>query len=205
MADSQWEGQHRREEGAMSTCDFFRGSVVKTVAAPAVVQIDRRRGDDRQGAEMSNPQRVNPGQWTKGQSGNPKGRPPQRRSLAAILQQAAEYDTFGALENRELLAQHIWEGMASGTVHLAGGKIYELTQREWLDLVKWVHTHLDGTLATHTAQRLPAVEQKVIEVITREPIDELMRERKRIAELSGREFNPGERIDEDTLVVEYSR
>jgi len=38
----------------------------------------------------------------------------------------------------------VWEGLALGTITFVGGRTVELNGKEWLELVKWVHSHVDG-------------------------------------------------------------
>jgi hypothetical protein len=83
--------------------------------------------------------------WRKGESGNKTGRPPKGRALAQVLRQTGEFDSYGDLTNQQLLAQMVWEGLAMGTITFSSGRTLELNVKEWLELVKWVHAHVDGT------------------------------------------------------------
>jgi hypothetical protein len=103
------------------------------------------------------------GRWVKGVSGNSKGRPTSERALAKVLRATGEHDSYGDISNKALLARMIWEGLAWGKITFAGGKTLELTAREWLDMVKWVHAHVDGVVRPEPPEqaqeppRLPTV------------------------------------------------
>lgn len=113
--------------------------------------------------------------WQKGQSGNVNGRPLQGRAMAQALRETAEMCVpegkhAGAITLREQLAAMIWQGVTSGTVTFAGGRDLALNGREWLELVRWLHQHVEGT--AHTAGKdnapysaEPSPEQVVIEYI----------------------------------------
>ena len=84
------------------------------------------------------------GRWEKGVSGNKKGRPTSERALAKVLRATGEHDSYGDITNKALLARMIWEGLAFGTITFAGGRKLDLSAKDWLDMVKWVHAHVDG-------------------------------------------------------------
>ena len=84
--------------------------------------------------------------WRNGQSGNPNGRPPMRtRPLATVLREVGAA-AVSDRENRTAVATLIWQALRTGKLELDSGNRMELTAREWLDLVKWVHLHVDGGL-----------------------------------------------------------
>ena len=82
--------------------------------------------------------------WRKGESGNNKGRPPKNRILAQTLRETGAHDSYGDLSNQQLMARMVWEGLALGTITFVGGRTVELNGKEWLELVKWIHAHVDG-------------------------------------------------------------
>jgi len=84
--------------------------------------------------------------WRNGQSGNPKGRPPMRaRPLATVLREIGAKEN-AERENRTAVATLIWGALRTGRLALDNDKQLDLTAKEWLDLVKWVHLHIDGGL-----------------------------------------------------------
>jgi hypothetical protein len=86
------------------------------------------------------------GGFSKGKSGNPAGRPRGKRSLANTLLDASERKDFCPLTNGQMLSRHIWQGLLFGEIDMGRDRAYKLTAREWMDLVKWTHQHVDGTV-----------------------------------------------------------
>jgi len=89
--------------------------------------------------------------WEKGQSGNPKGRPPKSRALTALLEKAGSktIDVNGKrVAGKRWLAQAVWEGVTTGAVEFPNEddkpKTLELGPQDWLALMKWVYQHIDG-------------------------------------------------------------
>ena len=80
--------------------------------------------------------------FTKGQSGNPGGRPPKDRALTAILDDYGHKrrDTpVGRMAAGKRLAGLVWEGALTGRVDF-GDRVVSLSGRGWSDLVPATRT-----------------------------------------------------------------
>ena len=89
--------------------------------------------------------------WTKGQSGNPRGRPSQSRALTQILKRSLNKTIEGSPQatkrtaRKRLLADHVAEFVTTGKVTLPDGTTLRAESiTEWFTAVKWLYTHLDG-------------------------------------------------------------
>ena len=98
---------------------------------------------------MTNP--TGKGGFTKGVSGNPKGRPPKQRALTAILERRGATRTLDAdgkqRSGKNILARAVWELVTTGVTTLRNdNKILELavTSGEWFEIVKWLYGQIDG-------------------------------------------------------------
>lgn len=117
--------------------------------------------------------------FTKGQSGNPKGRPAKSRALTEILKSAGNATLPIEVETRKrdgtvvketrvvakkrLVAQLAWEVVATGKATFPDGSVLAFTSRDWLETVKWIYTHIDGP--AHQAAR--GTEDDPIHQVTR--------------------------------------
>lgn len=85
--------------------------------------------------------------WEKGQSGNPSGRPKHIRQIANMLiTYGMEQDESTDESRFDLIADMIWGTLLSGAISFKSGKTLEIIAREWIDLVKWMAKHVDGSL-----------------------------------------------------------
>ena len=90
--------------------------------------------------------------FKKGQSGNPKGRPPKERALSTQLEKAGNstYEFDGKrISGKRLIAQLMWELVTKGRVELPGSDnkivILRVTDtKEWLGLAKQIYSQVDG-------------------------------------------------------------
>lgn len=88
-----------------------------------------------------------PGAWQKGQSGNPKGRPPSSRALTEILEAAGsrsvEYKGKNVARKR-VLAALLWEAATTGKTTMPSGDELQLASPDWLAVVKMLYSQIDG-------------------------------------------------------------
>jgi len=86
--------------------------------------------------------------WAKGQSGNPKGRPPKSRAMTALLERAGaktvELSDGKRIAGRRFVALAMWELATTGQVTMPDGKVWTITPAEWFDAVKWIYAQVDG-------------------------------------------------------------
>lgn len=81
--------------------------------------------------------------WVKGQSGNPAGRPKKGRVIADLIQ--SNWD----IASKTILIQRVLWALKSGTLDFAAtprttARKIRLSAKEYIDLMKFVITHLDG-------------------------------------------------------------
>lgn len=82
-----------------------------------------------------------------GESGNPKGRPPKKRTLTEILEKAGNGAKVygGGIAPKKLLAELLWQAAATGTVTFPDQtKAVVLEPQDWIGVVKFLYQHIDG-------------------------------------------------------------
>lgn len=92
--------------------------------------------------------------WKKGQSGNPRGRPPKSQALTEILRRLGSRtieDTDGRRRARKrVVARLLWDIVTTGRALLPvgdDGKTQVITVksfRDWFECVKWLYERVDG-------------------------------------------------------------
>lgn len=86
--------------------------------------------------------------WSKGQSGNPKGRPPKKRALSELLEKTGkrkiELPGLGKVAPNQLLATRIWTGLISGSITFPDGHTIMLDASQYLALARMVYNQVDG-------------------------------------------------------------
>ena len=93
---------------------------------------------------MGNP--TGKGGWQKGQSGNPKGRPPKSRALTALLETGGgrtEEHEGKRISRRRLMVERLWRIVHDGRLEL-NGKAWVVTPEVWLETVRWIYAQVDG-------------------------------------------------------------
>ena len=90
--------------------------------------------------------------WQKGQSGNPRGRPPKSRVLSQVLTLRAD-DIIHLLDgqtttNKEVVARMLWEFATTAKLTLSDRVLYAESVAEWINAVRWIYTHVDGPAPT---------------------------------------------------------
>jgi hypothetical protein len=86
--------------------------------------------------------------FKKGQSGNPKGRPPKSRALTALLEKAGKKKITPkpgepAVPRNQFFAEKVWEGLTTGIIKFDDWVI-PLYPADYIALAKLVLGQIDG-------------------------------------------------------------
>ncbi len=86
--------------------------------------------------------------WKPGQSGNPNGRPLKNRALTEILITAGSKTVLDCDGKRRagkrVLARMVWDIALQGETKLPNGNALEVSPNDWIGIVKWIYTQIDG-------------------------------------------------------------
>ncbi|MCD6291384.1 MAG: hypothetical protein J7M34_12840 [Anaerolineae bacterium] len=83
----------------------------------------------------------------KGQSGNPRGRPPKGRALTEILEKAGSrtLEARGRrISRKRLVADLLWQTAATGKLVFPDGRVLEVPFADWFDVVRFIYSRIDG-------------------------------------------------------------
>jgi hypothetical protein len=88
------------------------------------------------------------GSWKKGQSGNPRGRPPKKRQLTLELERALKrsvvlYDGE-KISGKRYVASLVVQGLTNGKIKLSNGETIDLAPEDVLALMRWSFSQVDG-------------------------------------------------------------
>lgn len=87
--------------------------------------------------------------FSKGRSGNPKGRPPKARALTAALEKAGEtkiiLDDGKKAPIRQVVSEKLWMALKTGSIELDNGKVLPLKDaEEYMTIIKFLQSAIDG-------------------------------------------------------------
>jgi len=94
---------------------------------------------------------TNGGQWKPGKSGNPKGRPARGRAFQDALQQCGDKPLIiggEAISRWQVVAEAVWQLVATGEVWLSGRRLTVENGTEWLNVIKWFSSQVTTGQAT---------------------------------------------------------
>lgn len=115
------------------------------------------------------------GRFQPGQSGNPKGRPKKDRALTTLLEAAGTRMVAtddGRMQLRKIAIANIWDAVTRGRVRFLDGYEMPLHAKDYVELIKFLFTHIDGPAKPEETAESKEV---TIRVIYDEPVAPPMR------------------------------
>ena len=86
--------------------------------------------------------------WTKGQSGNPRGRPKKPRQLTTQLERELSRPVMLAdgtkINGKRYVASIVRQAIESGEIKLANGNTIQLSPDDVLGVLRWAYNQIDG-------------------------------------------------------------
>lgn len=70
------------------------------------------------------------------------------------------------LTRRKLIAEMVLTALTDGVIHFIDDRQVQIGSKEWLEMVRWVYTHIDGPAPTHVKMSSPEGEALRIEDVS---------------------------------------
>lgn len=82
--------------------------------------------------------------FEQGNTGNKRGRPKKGRALTEILSAGGKNKLNDKVARKNEVARLVWEAATEGRVTFLNGTVLDLNVADWLGIVKFLYTQIDG-------------------------------------------------------------